>query len=434
MGNHSLRHCAAGLLSVLIFSSSLALAEPRDEAAARVSLPALLRAALESNPEIKAAENRYRAMQERPIQEGTLPDPSAGVRYHNEQFGRLTFGQSDFSYLEFSGEQEIPFPGKLGLKASIAKREAERERAMRDLTILLVLAKVAVAYTDLSVADRSNAILTENVSLLGTIISQTGESYSVGKSAQQDVLRATLERDALRERIEMLAQQRSVAEAGLNALLGRSATEPVGGTDWTDKVADLERLDPLLHHLEAQAPELRAAAEDVAKSDDSLELAKRGYLPDFTAMGAYTDKNGLFPEWELGMKMTVPLYFWRRQKHAVAEADFNKQAAEHSRQNSEITLESRLRELHQMATTANKLINLYGETLIPEASLTLRSAEASYGVGKVDFLTVLNAFNAVLEYRLRYTENIGQFRRAVAEIGPLIGKSPPELSGGVQAP
>jgi outer membrane protein TolC len=72
--------------------------------------------------------------------------------------------------------------------------------------------------------------------------------------------------------------------------------------------------------------------------------------------------------------------------------------------------------------------------LIPEASLTLRSAEASYSVGKVDFLTVLNGFNAVLEYRLRYTENVGQFRRAVAEIGPIIGDSPPELHAGAQKP
>lgn len=403
-----------------------------ERAAASLTLASVLRTALQANAEIRASEERYKAMAERPVPEGTLPDPSVGVRYHNEQSGRITFGQSDFTYLEFSGEQEVPFPGKLGLRASVATREAERERAMRDATILSVLAKVVVAYTDLEVADRSTAILNESVGLLDTMLKQTGESYSVGKAAQQDVLRATLERDALRERIEMLVQQRVAAEAALNALLNRSADEPIPGTEWSDKVTALLPLSALNKLVEAQAPELRAVAEDVARTEDALKLAERSYLPDFTMMGAYMNKNGLFPEWELGVRMTVPLYFWRRQEHAVAEAEFNKAAAEHLRQNSRVTLQSRLRELHRMAETALRLMNLYGETLIPEASLTFRSAEVSYGVGEVDFLTVLNAFNAMLEYKLRYTEDVGQFQRAVADIGPIVGEAPPEASSAIR--
>lgn len=420
------------MLFLLITASAPADAETADTR--QVTLQVLLQTALSSNPEIKAAEARTRAMMERPIQEGTLPDPSVGTRYHNEQFGRLTFGSSDFSYLEFSGEQDVPFPGKLRLKSSIAKREAERERAMRDLAVCSVLARVVAAYAELGVADRSTAILNEYSGVLSTIIKQANQRYSVGSGSQQDVLRATLERDGLSERIEMIAQQRTVAEAQLNALLGREANVPIGQTEWSDRIGDLPTLDILTSRVELQAPELRAAALEIARSEDSAALARRGYLPDFTVMGAYADKNGLFPEWEVGLKMTVPLYFWRRQKHAVAEADFNKSAAEHVRHGAQLTLESRVRELHRMAATAQKLVNLYGETLIPEATLTLRSAQASYSVGKSDFLTVLNVFNAILEYRLRYTENVGQFRRAMAEIGPLLGETPPELRSGGQTP
>jgi cobalt-zinc-cadmium efflux system outer membrane protein len=395
-----------------------------------LTLGYLLRAARANNSEIRAADEKYLAMRERPSQEGTLPDPSVGARYHNEQLGRITFGASDFSYLEFSAEQEIPFPGKLGLKESIASREAARELAMRDSTILSVLARVVLAYTDLSVADRSIAILDESSDVLDTVIKQTAQAYSVGTAVQQDILRATLERDALRERIAMLALQRTTAEAEINALLNRPANEVLAKTVWTDKVSILEPLDSLTRRLEAQAPELRAAEEDVLKTSDALLLAKRGYFPDLTAMGAYADKNGLHAEWELGLRFTVPLYFWRKQRPAVAEAEYNKRAAGHARQNSRVTLESRLREAHAMVETAMRLINLYSESLIPEASLTLKSARASYSVGKVDFLTTLNAFNALFEYRMRYTEQIGQYRRAVAEIGPLVGEPPSELDQG----
>jgi hypothetical protein len=56
--------------------------------------------------------------------------------------------------------------------------------------------------------------------------------------------------------------------------------------------------------------------------------------------------------------------------------------------------------------------------------LTLESARASYGVGRVDFLTTLTAFVALLEYRLRYTEEAGSVVTALAEIGPLVGETP----------
>ena len=59
-----------------------------------------------------------------------------------------------------------------------------------------------------------------------------------------------------------------------------------------------------------------------------------------------------------------------------------------------------------------------------QAALTLESARASYGVGRVDVLTTLTAFSALLEYRLRRTEESGNLWRALAEIGPVVGETP----------
>jgi cobalt-zinc-cadmium efflux system outer membrane protein len=398
------------------------------ESGGALTLECLLKTARSQNPEIRAAEARYQAMRQRPIQEGTLPDPSVGVRYHNEQFGRITYGRSEFSYLELSTEQEVPFPGKLGLRASAASREAERERAMRDFTILSVLAKVAAAYAELSAIDRSNAILAESVNVLDTVMKQAASAYSVGMAAQQDILRATLERDGLRERIALLDLQRVSGEATINALLNQPATQPLPMTAWSDKLPQVEPFEALSARLDSQAPELRAAQEEVLRSEDTLKLAQREYFPDMALMGAYSNKNGLFAEWELGLRLKVPLYFWRRQRAAVAEATYGKSAAEFTRRSTSVNLGQRLRQLHSTEATAMRLVDLYSEKLIPEASLTLESARASYSVGKVDFLTILSAFNSLLEYRVRYTEEIGRFRRAFAEIGPLIGEPPPELS------
>ena len=163
------------------------------------SLAEAIAIAREGNPEIRAAQASYRSMRERPSQLGTLPDPMLSVRYHNEKFSELTFDESDFSFVEIAAEQEVPFPGKLSLRREIAEREADRERAMRDMTVLMVLSGVATSWAELEVADRSEAILLESARALALIRDQTAARYSVGDATQQDVLRAGLEIGAIEE-------------------------------------------------------------------------------------------------------------------------------------------------------------------------------------------------------------------------------------------
>lgn len=345
------------------------------------------------------------------------------MRYHNEDW-KPSFGDSDFSFFEVSAEQEIPFPGKLSLRERIAEREAERERAMRDMTVLMVLATVASSYADLTVIERSEEILRESFGLLGFMVEQAAARYRVGEAAQQDVLRATLERGALEERLTMLARRRAAAAATLKALLDLGEGESFPRTEGVPEPRPVEAIEALNEKLAARSPTLRSAQEDVLRSETALRLARRDYFPDFAVMGGYTNKDGLLPEWELGVRVTVPLYYWRRQRAAVAEAGFAERAAEHARRNTQVGLEARLADLHAMAEASSRLVRLYGETLVPQARLTLESSRASYAVGRVDFLTTLSTFTSLLEYRLRYAEETGNLVRALAEIGPLVGETP----------
>ena len=413
------------VILVLLSAATTVPARPAvaSELASPLPLDAAIAAARDRNPEIRAAQARYLAMRERPIQEGTLPDPMVGVRYHNEDW-KNTFGESEFTFFEVSAEQEIPFPGKLGLRSRIAEREAERERAMRDMSVLMALANVAVSYADLAVAERSEEILRENTRLLTLMIEQAASRYSVGEAAQQDVLRATLERGGLEERLTMLARERKAAAAALAALLDLDNAATLPATTPLPEPPPLELLETLSGKLADGSPPLRAAAEELLRAQEALRLARREYYPDFAVMGAYTNKQDLLPEWELGVRMSVPLYFWRRQRAGVAEASLAARAAEHAQRNTQVSLEARLADFHAMAESAQRLVRLYDETLIPQATLTLESARASYGVGRVDFLSTLTAFSALLEYRLRRAEEAGTLWRALAELGPLVGQTP----------
>jgi outer membrane protein TolC len=287
----------------------------------------------------------------------------------------------------------------------------------------MVLSEVAATHADLAVAERSEEILRENQRVLELIVEQTAARYAVGEAAQQDVLRAAQERSVLEERLTMLARRRTGLRAALAALLdlGEAALPPTDGLDGVPAVAPLEQLEA---RLGEGSPTLRAAREELLRAGDELRLAHREYFPDFAFMGAYTNKGQLLPEWELGARVTVPLYYWRKQRAAVAEAAHAERAAERARRSAELSLYARLADLHAMAAASQRLVALYADTLIPQGIVTLESARASYAVGEGDFLTTLTAWTSLLAYRLRHTEESGNLRRALAEIGPLVGETP----------
>jgi outer membrane protein TolC len=382
-----------------------------------------LERALSDNPEVRAAEARRRAMAERPAQEGALPDPMLMARYHNEDWG-ITFGRSEFSFVEVGLEQELPFAGKRGLRRSIAEREAEREGAMRDMTALMVLAQVGMQHAELVALERTREALGESESVLETLIAQAAARYSVGEAEQQDVLRTRLERDMIRERLEMVSRERAAARAALAALLGLARAEDL------PPAADFEavRAPPPLAELRARAaersPALRAAEEELRRSGEAVRLARREYFPDFALTAAYMDKRELLPEWELGVRVSIPLYASSKQSRALAEASFAERAAEQERRRAELDTEARLAELHAAAESSRRLLALYRDSLIPSASLTFDSARASYATGRVDLMTALSPFVALLDYRIREAEETARLLGALAEIGPLVGETP----------
>lgn len=375
------------------------------------------------NPAIQAARSRTLAAEERPRIEGTLPDPTLGVRYHNEDWD-LTFGASEFSFVEIGAEQEIPFPGKLGLRERMAQREAERERAMRDATATMVLGAVAARYAELAVAEGSREILSQSRALLELMVQQSSARYAVGDAEQQDVLRAAQERSALEERLAMIERRSAAARAALAALLDVDDRAQLPPTRGLEDAPPLRPLEELREKLAARSPELRASQEDLLRAGDALRLARRDYFPDIAVMAAYMDKERLLPEWELGVRIQLPLYFWRKQSAAVAEAAHTERAAAHAKRRSELDLASRLADQHAMAVASQRLVSLYTNELIPQADATLTSARASYAVRRVDFLTALSAFISLLEYRLRALEERGNLWQAVAEMAPIVGETP----------
>ena len=386
--------------------------------------------ALTNNPEVKAGEQRWRASQARPSQEGSLPDPMINTGYHNESFDRFTQGSSDFSWLRFGAEQEVPFPGKLSLKETVAAREADREGAMYRATVLNVLTRLRVAYDEYSLAHKSLEIIRKNKALLEKLEQAAEVRYKVGEGLQQDVLRAQVEISILLGRLTSLDQARQSAAAALNALLNRPPLGPLGVPAPLERRPFTFTLDELETAAHERSPNLSAAELGVARAETNLSLARRQYYPDFVLRADYFNKAELVPEWEVGAGIRVPLYFWRKQAFGVREAAAGVGEARASRQNANQEVLSRVKDFYAQAASANRLVDLYGTTVLRQAQLSLDSASAGYGVGKVDFITLLNSFTVLNEYELRYNEELATFDKALAQLEEAAGLLPEAMPGG----
>jgi outer membrane protein TolC len=65
--------------------------------------------------------------------------------------------------------------------------------------------------------------------------------------------------------------------------------------------------------------------------------------------------------------------------------------------------------------------DLYDQAILPQAELARDSAQSSYSVGNVDFLTVITNYTAIYSYQLDYRRQRADYEIAIARIEGLTG-------------
>ena len=189
-------------------------------------------------------------------------------------------------------------------------------------------------------------------------------------------------------------------------------------TPLTSPVEDLRAL------LRRNYPALKRDERVIDRGQQALALAKKELLPDFGINVTSQKFVGGMP-WMYGVDfmVKVPLFWQRKQRPMIAEAAA---ALEGGRQMRDATLSMATAQVTQQylaGTTSNRLAELYSDSVLPQARLSLESSLASYQVGRVDFLSVLTNFVTVLSYEISYEEQHARYLQALARLEPLTGVS-----------
>src|SRR6266436_334395 len=127
-------------------------------------LHALVQEALAHSPMITAARTHSEALTRVPKQVSTLPDPEVGLQHFTVGSPQPFSGYetSDFYYTGFGFSQDIPGPGKLGLRAKQAEKDAEAARGGYLLQQRQVIEQVRETYFNLFYLQKVNELLRQN--------------------------------------------------------------------------------------------------------------------------------------------------------------------------------------------------------------------------------------------------------------------------------
>lgn len=383
-------------------------------------LAALIAAALEANPELAALRREFDAARARIPQAKALPDPAVSFGV-NTQTIPLPFAglKGDFSELYVGVSQDLPWFGVRRLRGQAASAEAEAKFAEYAVNARRVAAEVKAAYYDIYRADRVLAVLARDKQILEKIAQVAQARYEVGQAQQVDLINAQVEITELLHQQGELEAQRAVALARLNQLLLRDPETPLGTLAGVtlNAAPPVPPLAELTQRAAQNAPELAQQRRLLDAGNKALRLAERqARYPDVGLNFVYHNRPFFGDYYTYGVTLRLPLYAYAKQRYAVEEQTAKLAATQSRLTAQEAMLGNRLREAHLRATTAQRLIKLHEEGLIPQGTLALESALSAYQVGQADFPTVLTALKRVLDYEMRYYELLTEYWKAMAEI------------------
>ena len=376
-------------------------------------LQGLIDAALARNPQLVAAQQIEQAAAARPVQAGSRLGPTVGLFYQNDGVAP-SLGREPMTMLGVSAGQEIPYPGKLGLRRQVAQAEAELAAFDVQRVRLSLVASVKRAYYGLVLARGLAALALEHRKVWDEVRETARVRYASAVGSQQEMLRAQVEGTRLNAvHVQHHAEARARL-AEINALLGRPPDTPVETPAVLAVAADPRSPEEIVASAEAASPELKAAEQAIERDQRALDLARLEFKPDFNIEGAAINRGGLPPMWQVGAKVMLPSR--ARARGAVAEAQARLAASQARVEDVRLRLRSAVEQRLALLDAAAAIESTYREGLLPQGEVAVQSATATYAAGRGSQIAVLDAAAAVIEDRTDYLRVVAAHATEMARL------------------
>jgi len=394
----------------------------------RDSLHALTVAARQ-NPRLAAADARVQASSASVKIQKSLEPPQFGFEFMQAPITSFPNPFKDQMEYDYSIQQMLPFPGKLGAMSKAEQRRTEMLRADRLTEEQTIVRTVGSLYAELYLKDRQLEINRETQTLAHEVVAVARKQYELGMAGQPDVLRAQSELAKLGSDTIVLIQQRRSMVGMLNALCNRAVATEIGLVPEIDPVSQEYDLNALLALAEVNRPELKSMQSGIDMQRAELAAARKEYLPDFMVRGTYKQPMHTRDAWSLMVGATIPVVPWslRKTSAETVRSNANAQTAQGERDNMKNMIASEVNDALLKVQSSEQRLRLSRETLIPQAQETLESTLAAYQTGKREFLMLLDTQRMLVMAKLDYHMAAMSLLDAQSQLERAVGLSIDEI-------
>lgn len=409
----------SGLLLALLLTSAV-----HAEGLPGANVESLLAIAREGSPDLRMVRLEAEAARERIGPAGALPDPFLRVELENITRGgtqTATLSPANVGDTKYLLAQPLPFWGKRDLKRDIAAAEADQAGGRAADTWAEVSGRIKGLYAQYWLTHRAVQLTRENIALSRQLEQIAQVRYAGGLGAQQDAIRAQVERSTLdNELVGMETDYRQQA-AFINAMLARNADAPL---------AEPSALRPLPVRLDAaklserlveRNPQLAIEAARIDGAGKSRDLAYRNNFPDFIVGVQPMQVGDRVDAWNLMLEMNIPLQQGTRRSQE-RESERMLEAASARKEALAHRLHGELSGAVASLEAARMSEEITRNRLLPQAELTFKSALAGYETGKVDFATLLDAQRQIRNAKAALLRAQAAQQIRLADIERLIGE------------
>jgi cobalt-zinc-cadmium efflux system outer membrane protein len=369
--------------------------------------------ALKQNPDIQAAQkgilvSRGQRLQMQAISEPEIVFSDEGIPFSS---GSNPRGEKEIS---LGIQQSVEFPGKISLRGKIGQfgeKIAAYELARVEL---IITARVKEAYYKAVLSQRTILTLDQIAKHLDEFIASATTKYQSGSGLYLDVLRARVEKMRIQNQIIEAKKDFSLDKAHLNLLLGRKGDDPV------DLVTDF-LFAPLARDLVSiqeealkTRPSIQIASLKVEQAQAGLKLAQMSKLPDFSV--------GLFSpslrtqSWGFALGVSVPLYWWKRQKGEVMESEARQQIEAISADAVRRKIMTRIENAYAAVKASEEQVQIFEQKLLAEVEDQLKISITHYQYGKTDALNLLDIYRTYVATKLEYLKSLYLYLVSVSDL------------------
>lgn len=406
--------------------------------AAPLTLEDAVNRALASDTWIKSSQFNESSQRSMGDAAGRLPDPRFNLALANMPSDKLDFNQEPMTQLVFGVSQMIPRGDTLELNSSKFEQQADMQPLLREERKARVRMEVSQLWLDAWQAQRSIDLIDDNRALFEQLVDVTTSSYvsALGRTRQQDLIRAQLELTQLDNRLSRLQQQRDMASAKLSEWLINLEAEdaeipastaiefPTATPQLASSESALEQVTNARRFI--GHPSIQLFDRQIELSRTDVDLAEQKYKPQWGLSASYgyrgddamgSDRADLM---SVGVSVEMPLFSTRKQDSEVDAASSRVEAVRTERLLKLRQLVSAYDNAKAAYVNASDRIALYQQQLLPQSHEAAEAALNAYTSDDGDFAEVVRARISELDNHLALIELSAQQQKQLAQINYLL--------------